>query len=43
MSQGIKNENSNNTTPGDEGKHNMHYGANPKLFDLAEELRGRMT
>lgn len=21
----------------------MHFGANPKLFDLAEELRGRMT
>ncbi len=22
---------------------NMHYGANPKLFELAEELRARMT
>ncbi len=24
-------------------KVNMHYGASPKLFDLAEELRARMT
>ena len=24
-------------------KWNMHYGANPKLFELAEELRARMT
>ncbi len=25
------------------GKWGMHYGASPKLFKLAEELRGRMT
>jgi very-short-patch-repair endonuclease len=33
----------NNSPLGDEGKPNMHYGASPKLFDLAEELRARMT
>ncbi len=43
MGQGIKSENSNNPTSGDGEKYNMHYGANPKLFELAEELRGRMT
>jgi len=43
MRQDIKNENSNSTPSGDGGKHNMHYGANPMLFELAEELRARMT
>lgn len=35
MSEAIKNEN--------DYKGNMHYGANPILFELAEELRGKMT
>lgn len=43
MSQDIKNENSNSTPSEYGGRHNMHYGANPKLFELAEELRARMT
>ena len=29
--------------PGENIRQNMHYGANPKLLDLAEELRARMT
>ncbi|MEO7306661.1 MAG: acetylglutamate kinase [Ferruginibacter sp.] len=28
---------------GENDRLNMHYGASPKLFDLAEELRARMT
>jgi len=43
MSQDIKNENSNSTPLEYMGRHNMYYGANPKLFELAEELRARMT
>lgn len=43
MSNNIRNGNFSNSPSGDKEKHNMHYGANPKLFDLAEELRGRMT
>lgn len=43
MSQDIKNENSNSTPSGDGGRHNMHYGANPVLFELAEILRAKMT
>jgi acetylglutamate kinase len=38
-----KTETSNNSPLGDGGKHNMYYGANPMLFELAEELRARMT
>ncbi len=35
----------NNSPLGDGGSkhHNMHYGANPILFDLAEQLRAKMT
>jgi len=29
--------------PEEHERLNMHYGASPKLFDLAEELRARMT
>ncbi len=36
-------ETSNNSPSGDGGKHNMFYGANPMLFELAEELRAKMT
>lgn len=43
MSQDKKNENLNDSSSGDGGRYNMHYGANPKLFELAEELRARMT
>ena len=45
MNQGIKNENSNNrpSDGGDGQRHNMHYGASPVLFELAGELRARMT
>ncbi len=32
-----------NSESGFKAKWNMHYGANPKLFELAEELRARMT
>ncbi len=37
MSERIKNEGAY------KGKWSMHFGAKPKLFELAEELRGRMT
>ena len=43
MSESIKSENPNSSITGDKGKYNMHYGASPKLFDLAEELRSKMT
>ena len=34
----------NNSSLGDGGRHfNMHYGANPILFKLAEQLRAKMT
>ena len=34
----------NNSPSGDGGKqYNMHYGASPILFELAEELRAKMT
>jgi acetylglutamate kinase len=36
-------ETSNNSPLGDGGRHNMFYGANPILFELAEELRAKMT
>lgn len=36
-------ETSVNSPLGDGGKHNMYYGANPILFELAEQLRARMT
>ncbi len=38
-----KMESSNNSPLGDGGRHNMFYGANPILFELAEELRAKMT
>jgi acetylglutamate kinase len=35
---------SNNSPSGDGGsRHNMFYGANPILFELAEQLRAKMT
>ncbi|MEP7143012.1 MAG: hypothetical protein ABI707_09085 [Ferruginibacter sp.] len=36
---------SDSAKSGDGYKSNwsMHYGANPKMFELAKELRGRMT
>ena len=34
---------SSNSPSGDGGKHNMFYGANPMLFELAEVLRAKMT
>jgi acetylglutamate kinase len=42
---GIENADSINNSPLDErGKHyNMHYGATPVLFELAEILRAKMT
>lgn len=33
----------NNSPLGYGGRFNMHYGANPILFELAEQLRARMT
>ncbi len=36
-------ETSNNSPSGDGSKYNMFYGANPMLFELAEELRSKMT
>ena len=38
-----KTESSNNSPLGDGGRNNMFYGANSVLFDLAEELRAKMT
>jgi len=35
--------NSFNNLNGLKGKWSMHYGASPKIFELAELLRGRMT
>lgn len=32
-----------NDLNGPKGKWSMHYGASPKIFELAELLRGRMT
>ncbi len=44
MSTPISDDATNTPPLGDEGKHmNMFYGASPILFDLAEELRAKMT
>ncbi len=42
---GSNNKNSTNNSPLGDGtkRFNMHYGANPILFDLAEQLRAKMT
>lgn len=43
MSANKKYKDSNEPALSDSERYNMHYGANPKLFELAEELRARMT
>ena len=43
LSSNIENPNNSSSDKGDNVGLNMYYGANPMLFKLAEELRGRMT
>lgn len=44
MSSDTNIQDSDNSPLGDDGKlYNMHYGANPILFELAKELRAKMT